>query len=320
MPKYLLIFSITCIYCASCFAQKDADLLKRAYQTGNTHNLHQFCTRWQKEYPAITNKEFANLNDTIKEAYLLFSDFFERYLFKEREQEWKTMKRDSSFVIIQNDLKVSVTDHQIYYSQHQIDSFIFTQFNAGLADSVNRDFESSDLAMDSFIITKAPGGKRNNLSLERNMFPFRDNYSPYRAPEYWKEGRLVADITDFRPQLNPAIRWLSWNTSKYEVIMHLKDKATKKQRNNPANAYNVLKFLNQKIPFIPAQLSRETPPKVFYSYPRTDNEISSITFDEKLEYALVTFSTPSMTQKDIWHKENGHWQFVSCISMAISQE
>ena len=323
MRKYFFALTVFFVFCTQVSAQKkDETLLVQAYKTGSPQMLYQFCKQWQNDLPAISDQQLSALNDTLREGYALFSAFFDsRYTAKTLAQPWLAFKKDSSFVVVQNELKVFVSEHQIYYSQHQIDSFIFMQFSDSLTDSIKKSFYSSDYLMDSFIVSKGPGRGRTNVSFDKRMFPYRNENSPYRSQEFWKEGRLVANIQDFRPQLNPEMNWIYWNKDKYDFIGHLGDNSTKVQNKDPTNALHIFKFLNQAIFLLPAQVvSRNRSKDTLYVSPQTYDFISSLIFDKNLEYALVTFRSPYSGRTDIWHKENDHWHFVSIISMMIAQE
>jgi hypothetical protein len=320
MSKFAPLFIFFQFFSLVILAQKnDAELLNQAYQTGSTQKLYEFCKAWQNELPPINNEELATLDDTLKEAYALFSEFWgTRYSRKTLFQPWSSFKKDSSFVIVQNNLKVYISDRQLYFSQQEIDSFILTQIGSNLLDSVKAACYTSQVQIDSLIVVISTLRKTSNASSNGILNTYRDNISPYNS---LKPGKLVADILDFRPQLNPDIHWLYWNKGKYELISQLKNTGTKKQKNDPFNADNVFLFLKKHLLLVPGYMPhRPQANEVYYVFPQTLNDVPSITFDKKLEYALLSFSAFMSGQTDIWHKENGQWQFVKTISGYMGQE
>jgi len=108
---------------SNCFSQNSVQDLQQAYKEKSTKKLYQFCSKWQKEMPAISDKEFSQLSPAVKEAYNLFIDSYR----KEVCDNYKIFnkKNDSSFIVLQNSIKIYTTTTPLFDRDPKKDSAIF---------------------------------------------------------------------------------------------------------------------------------------------------------------------------------------------------
>jgi len=79
-------------------AQTQAELLEQAYREKSNDLLEQFFTIWRNEIPTISEIEFSNLNDTLKQAYNVFAVFY------------KACNVDAEYLMVQNEMDIVITD------------------------------------------------------------------------------------------------------------------------------------------------------------------------------------------------------------------
>lgn len=115
----LIFFTLT----TNSFAQSAIQDIQQAYKEKSTKKLYQFCAKWQEEMPAISDKEFSQLSPTVKEAYNLFIDSYR----KEVCDNYKifTKKSDSTFIVLQNHIKIYTTTTPLFNPDPKKDSAIF---------------------------------------------------------------------------------------------------------------------------------------------------------------------------------------------------
>jgi hypothetical protein len=323
LNKYALFLFSFLLCCKTILAQKnDEALLELAFKKNSTQMLYQFCLNWQKESPPISDEEFAVLNDTLKEAYNLFSAYSAARTTYQEIERGRYFKPDSFFVISQNYLIVSIAQHQLYYSQHEIDSFILVKrFSDGLTDSVKKILFANDSIMDRYMISQVPGKK--DVTIEQGMRMWRDNISPYHTSES-KQAYLVDSITDFRPRLSNDFKWLYWSKKRFEMFSAFMQEKNKAQKNNPPQGKEAMQFLSKIITRVPGYGRPDLTGKYLIQYfnwfPQTIEYISSIMFDKKMEYAMLIVIDRNSGRDEIWHKENGHWKFAVTTGMWVAQE
>lgn len=271
MRKAFLLLVIQLSVFSCLFGQAESDKLNKAYKKKSIVLLRDFFEDWHKEIKPISDSEFSQLNDTIKEAYNVFESFYNPKELKkyDHKEDFSGIYKNLEFAIIQNSIKV-YRSKKAYYTEEEIDSFMVASVNN------NPNYDSS---------FKAKMLKRYNGELNIMV---KNTFYPY-SEEYLKKEK-IDDTINFRPRIN-VLKPL-YLIPKYINILNkfLLSKTEDKRL-----------FLENYIGISQAAMGLNilTFPSVRY-----------IVFDEKLEYAQVNFNIGSDLGHAFYKKVKNEWIFI----------
>ena len=112
--KTLILCSIFLI--ASLAIRAQIHLLEDAYQSKSENALEESFQQWMSDIPPITNDEFSKLSDLHKEAYSVFSAFYDPIdLALIGKSEWgDSIYHNFEYLVVQNSLNIRVQDKVFY--------------------------------------------------------------------------------------------------------------------------------------------------------------------------------------------------------------
>jgi hypothetical protein len=111
--KTLLLHIIIGLFAFSAFGQNvEEKLLKYSFKNNDVDSLDMFFTKWEKEFQPISQKQFENLSDTLKDVYEIFSDFYTpQDLRRIGGSEWgDSLYFGVDFMIVQNRIDFSIVE------------------------------------------------------------------------------------------------------------------------------------------------------------------------------------------------------------------
>ena len=111
--KKILIHIIISLIAISAFSQKnEARLLKYSYRKNNSDSLNSFFFKWKNEFKPISNNQFENLSDTLKDVYNIFSDFYTPHdLERIGGSEWgDSLYANVGYFIVQNRIDFTIVE------------------------------------------------------------------------------------------------------------------------------------------------------------------------------------------------------------------
>ena len=178
--KYVLfVFFLFTI--AFAYPQTKLEMLERAYKNNSKKELKVFLDNWSREITPITNEELSTYNDTIKEAYKVFVDFYNNYrLDSSYSKEYNDMYENVDFLIVPNALYIFFEDSLLYRDWFErngklTDSIMnfrpTVQCNGKIPLYLSKKYKEG---MDIFLKDKEK--KYKYLSLDRTKESFLDNY------------------------------------------------------------------------------------------------------------------------------------------------
>lgn len=116
------------------FTQKQTQLLANAYKQKSINKLHLFFENWVQETHPISDKDFANLNDTAKNVYTIFQTYYTpKELSKIGGSEWgDSLYRNVKYLLIQDKIIYEIGDSNIITLDDTINyvSYITTKDNS----------------------------------------------------------------------------------------------------------------------------------------------------------------------------------------------
>lgn len=111
--RTLLLHIIIGLFAFSGFGQNaEEKLLKYSFKKGDADSLNMFFTKWEKEFQPISQIQFVNLSDTLKDIYEIFLDFYTPQDLKRiGGSEWgDSLYFGVDFVIVQNRIDFSIVE------------------------------------------------------------------------------------------------------------------------------------------------------------------------------------------------------------------
>lgn len=270
--KTLLTISLLTVCFSSLHAQHENQILKEAYQKKSTKTLEKFVKQWKLKSKPIGSTELAKLNDTLKNAYLAFSTFYNFDALKNKNLSSRSidLPNMSLPITIQNSLEVYVTE-KIYHSDEEIEKYIIQQIYKTTEDEEVRKK-----------LTQKTNGKLPTV--------FYENYSP----DYNKLERLQTyKLTNFRPVINNTLPKL-YLTQKYDQLLtsFLNTKIGGDAKTERENRIDFLKTGLEVEPNFPIY-------------------VSSISFDKNLAYAIIYFSNGYKNGEALLKRIVGNWSLIS---------
>ncbi|HEX2788177.1 MAG TPA: hypothetical protein VHP32_09745 [Ignavibacteria bacterium] len=291
-----IIFLILIVFISSpdnSFSQPQYFKLKEAYNDNSKLQLWNFFLQWHKEIPTITEEEFNQLNDTLKNAYLAFKEFYQpQDLKKIGNPEFGFHTYDSvRFFLVQNYIRIYFAD-KVYFNDAEVDSAIIAYI-----------YEIEDNDSVRAMLLKRENGKFSQRVI--------DMWGPYSMLFDLKE-KLTDSITNFRPQVvskNFAIP--VYLNEKYEMILNKflgSDHVSLGENNIMMPAYSVEESAERKK-FL------ENFVKIFYGhwggYWQLDTyPVGSIIFDKNMEYAKIDFRMIYQGGHAFLRNNNGKWELI----------
>jgi hypothetical protein len=271
MRKLFLTLVVLLSVFSVLFAQTESDKLNKAYSRRSQKLLKEFFEDWQEKSKPISDSEYNQLNDTIKEAYKVFESFYnpkdlEKYGGSE---ELYGIYKNIEFAIIQNSVQV-FRGKKVYYTAEEIDSFMV----ASVTNNPNYDsaFKAKMLKRDN--------GELNIMT--QNFF------YPY-SPEHLKLQK-VDDVLNFRPRISviKSLYFLPKYQQAFDQFLIL-------------NTEQKRVFLENYIAISQGQIALN-----LVTFPT----VTAIAFDENMRYVQVDFSIGSNMGQAYFKKDKNAWVFI----------
>lgn len=290
------ILTISILFLATLLqSQSNAHLLKKAYKRRSTESLKQFFLNWNKEIQPITELEFSKLNDTIKQAYSVFTGFYKpQSIDSLGGSEWgNDIYKNVDFLIVQNFIKIYFTD-KIYYSEQEVDDYVVDYINQNIkADSTRQK------------LLKRKDGKLSEFVLE--------NFGPNRSIFFDRKDSLTDSIVNFRPQINCNGKLPLYLNSNYSDILN----AFLGKKHLPIGAGGIMNPARSTGQSEKRKEFLENYIKIWhghwggywqlYSYPNA----YSITFDKEMKYARVDYRMVYEGGEALLKNYKGNWVLIS---------
>ncbi len=283
--KTLLLHIIIGLFTFTAFGQNDGvKLLKYSYKNRDIDSLDMFFSNWENEFQPISQKQFGNLSDTLKDVYEIFSDFYTPQDLKRiGASEWgDSIYKSVDYVIVQNRIDFSIVET---LDKKEI---ILNYLNRNVIDSVKYEDYKKTFMKDT-----------SDYSL---------GFTYYNSIDYLHQDSIM----DFRPNLDFDRYGVLFYKKKYTRILtrFLKNKHHKLGFGgimNPARAKGKSKtrldWINTKI-------------KVFQghwggywqitTYPR----VNQILFDKERKTALIYFRLIYEGGEALYKKIDNKWTLV----------
>lgn len=102
-------------------AQNKPKSLEHAYKKNSVKLLKEFCDNWSKEIPAISELEYRQLNDTLKNIYDLFKVFFTPFNSEKLGYSNSLNAANTNYFVLPTSILVYFKD-KVYYSESEKDS------------------------------------------------------------------------------------------------------------------------------------------------------------------------------------------------------
>jgi len=275
------LFAITYTY-----SQDKSAMLEKAYEEKSVKKLNDFFYAWNQDVPPITDVELATYNDTIRQAYKVFTTFYKPHrLDSIGDSEWgNDIYKNVDFLIVQNKLKI--------YFQATIEEYIINQINlSSLSDSKKIK-----------LLKRINDGKLSRRTI-RTFDPWND----------FESGILTDSITNFRPPIHCNDKIPLYLTKKYEEVLNtfLNDEFLPLGTGGIMNPARAVGESAERKDFLENYI------KIYYghwggywqlySYPQA----YSITFDKTMKYARIDFRLVYQGGEAFLKNENGVWILIS---------
>ena len=298
------IFKIFILYFLinNLFSQNESDILFKAYEANSKTQLNEFFKNWNNKIKPLTDNEFANLNDTVKECYKIFSIFYNplKIMTRDTANNKVEMYGNVKYFVVQHELDIYFTDiilnpDTVSYTQEEIDSEIKENLREYYNDTieVNRVF--------------AEYKKTNNIVI-------KESYGPRYKEKFflWRSKKLYQKVTDFQPETifkNDRIVYLN---EEYDSIVN-------SFLGSDHHSLGTGGIMN------PAQAKGESKKKKHFLedfikihhghwggwHVITFPQIDKVVFDEKMVFALVQFRIKYEGGTAVFKKENDSWKKLS---------
>jgi len=278
------------------YAQTSSKNLQSAYKNKSVSQLKQFFDNWHKEIPAIGEMEYSRLNDTLKQAYNVFTAFYQPTNIQMLGgSEWgNDIYQKADFLIIQNSAKVYLTA-KIYHPDEEIDSLVVRaiQQNHYLNDSAKQE-----------LLTRKDGKLQPSV-IER--------FDPFERHFFERKDSLISQIENFRPPVRIGNKKAVYLVPNYDALLN----AFLGNTHLPLGSGGIMNPARSKRESAKRQKFLENFIKIWYghwggywqldSYPAAN----SIIFDKNMKYALVTFTMVYEGGEALLKSNNGKWELVS---------
>lgn len=299
LKYHALILILLCIFAItkSLQAQKSgARILKKAYKHNSTELLDQFFRKWQIAVPTITDNELATFNDTIQEAYKVFTTFYKpTELDSIGGSEWgNDVYHSVKYLIVQNELEIYFTDTIIYYSKEEVDSLVYQEVLIA--------FKGDTTKINTFIHNE--NWKKSNV--------WNQKYSGFNWTSI--ENKWPTDtIRNFRPSINCDSKIPLYYNKKYvsKINSFLGNK------HYPLGFKGISSSAHAKEESEKKQLFLENFIKIFYghwggywqlhSYPTA----YSVVFDKNMQRAVIEYNLIYEGGVILLEKRNGKWTIIN---------
>lgn len=296
--KILILILLFLLTFQNSKAQKSYIELRDAYYDNSKSQLWNFFVNWHNEIPTITTVEFNELNDTLKNTYLVFKEFYQPQDLRQiGNPEFGYGTYDSvKFFIVQNEIKIYFQD-KVYYTDAELDIFIVNQMNK------NR-------GVDTVKIEHLEKMKENGKLPEKIII----GYGPYSYFVEVPDSILIDSIENFRPSVN---------SKNYAIPVYLNEKYDNILTKFLGNEYTPL---GQNSIISPAHSEEESEARkkflenfvlIFYGHwggywqLLTYPDVSRIIFDQNMEYAKIDFRMIYQGGEAFLKNNNGKWELIS---------
>ena len=292
--KTLLLFSLLFLS-EFAFTQNASLLLETAYKEKSGKKLTDFFDIWQKETSVVSENELSKQNDTLKQAYKVFTAFYNpSEIGKLGGSEWgNDIYKAVSYLIAQDKIKIYFKD-KIFYTEQEIDDYVVTEIKRAI---------KNDSTRQHFLERK--DDKLSKIVLE--------NFSPMNGFSDDIDERLVDSIKDFRPNLTCKNKVVLYLTPKYDTILN----AFLGNTFLPLGSGSIMTPARATIESEKRKIFLEKKIKIWYghwggywqllSYP----QVYSIAFDREMKYAKVNFRMVYEGGEAILKNSNTKWIILS---------
>ncbi len=278
------------IFVSAAYAQTPEKNLEIAYKKKSASLLKEFFNQWAQNSSPITNIDLTQLNDTVKNAYQVFTVFYKPTdINRIGGSEWgKSIYTEVDFLIVQNSIKIYFTE-KIHYSDQEIE------------DHVRKVLKAKDDSSRQELLQKV-NGKLSTFVIRRF------------GPVVSEQAIFIKDsITDFRPIIDCNGKTPLYLTQSYNNLLN----AFLGNTHIPFGTENIMnparssgesekrkKFLEKQIKIWYGHWGGYWE---LYSYP----QVSRIIFDKYMQYAKVEFRMVYEGGEAILKNNNGHWELLS---------
>ncbi|GGB78550.1 hypothetical protein GCM10007424_18370 [Flavobacterium suaedae] len=295
------IFSLLlCIVLQSFYAQNPEELLVNAYKENSTEKLDLFFKKWGNDTKPISETELNKFNDTLRNAYKVFTGFYDPYNLDEicppsayLADIEDNAYRKSKYYIVQNFAKIYFTK-QIYYTDREVDSIT--------AHEVNKNYINDTITRDEKLSSLKKGGKLAEY--------VREDFGPY-GYFYVKHSQVnfFDSITNFRPKIKGNISPVYLNKKYYDILINFMGVNMDDERliyyNDDNEFWERFTFLgNSVIMSCDGILKSDFR---LLTYPR----VYAIVFDANMKYARLFFKVRGRAGEAIMRNNNENWELIS---------
>lgn len=264
-------------------AQKSYETLKNAYNENSKSQLWNFFIEWHNEVPTITDEEFNQLNDTLKNTYLAFKEFYlPQELEKIGKPEFGTDIYNSvKFFIVQNDIKIYFID-KVYFTDDELETFVL--------NSMKKERKNDSLKIEDI----RNNGKLSYLALMM--------YGPFAVID--QPGMATDSIDDFRPFITSKnySTPVYLNKNYYDILNKFLSSGS-----TPLSQQEIINRKNFLENFVTIFYGHWGGYWQLETYPLAYN----IIFDKNMEYARIDFRVIYEGGSAILKNYNGKWELIS---------
>ncbi len=183
-------------------SQTSGQLLEKAYKKKSTDLLKHFFQEWHQEIQPISKIELSKLNDTIKQTYLVFTEFYKPLRIDSLGgSEWgNDIYKNTKFLIVQNFIKIYFTD-KIYYTEQEVDNYVVNYIKENIKDDSTRQK-----------LLKRTQGKLSKSVLE--------HFGPNQNMFFERNDILIDSIINFRPRIKCSGKQPLYLNKKYNELLN----------------------------------------------------------------------------------------------------
>jgi len=300
MKKYIVIACL--IITTVTYSQTQGKLLEQAYKKKSTELLNQFFINWHNEIPTISNTEFSNLNDTLKQAYNVFTAFYKPCAIDSvgGSEFGNKLYENVDYLIVQNETKIYITSDKLYYTDQEKYDFAVEYYHNwnNLKDSIKNirlDYLKKIMESDKF--------KNKGVEIEYMI--------GRRIPEKIKT-TLIDTLKKFRPEINCEGKIPVYLNEEYRNLLN----AFLGNTYLPFGTGGIMNPARSKGESLKRQKFLENSIKIFFghwggywqllSYPQA----YSVIFDKNMQYAKVEFRMVYQGGEAFLKNENGSWKMI----------
>ena len=296
MRFYLLLSAIFVSICI--FGQTNENPLEIAARARGNKLYDDFFEKWAKEVKPISSEEFLKLNDTAREAYNVFTAFYDpvKNHVSSRGPGFDRYEK-SKYIVIQDSMPVFISDKPLF-KQVGKDTIEIETLNDDWEDSI-------------YIIH------------------YQSRYKKWVGELLWKKrgdtskhyDHLFDTLINFRPQVKLVDKMTLYLTPQYFKTMsdYLNASSIVGPRVNEGVDFgSLVKFIWKRKRRLDKYVSAYFADFSSYGYVHLYRwlissypQVFSITFDHSLQTAKVEFSMHSVDiGMALYKKENGQWKQI----------